>query len=360
MNNDTNDVSRKVPRAVESGDGCTVDPQGLSLLEIQRRSEFPISAVLCITESCSLSCPHCYLGDSNDLQELTLDEITELLDELASLGVFKLVLTGGDPTEHPALPSIVAHAWKRKFLIVLKTSGATLSLEHLEQMRRQGLSQLQVSLYHTDAAQHDRFVGVEGAWKNTVSCLERFQELGGICVVGMVVMNWNSDATIQMQTLCDEKKWSFIVECRVTHRHGGGAEPLNYRATDDQLQRTLHQVEGFTSAPSAHEAPDVVCGAGQSSVYFAANGDVWLCPSIPISLGNIRQKPFSEIWKTSAFRKKMMQTTWGDASQCMTCEHNRFCSRCPGESILEHGDHRLPATVDCQVAKAKASIFRDE
>ena len=102
---------------------------------LQRSSDVPLCAMLCVTERCPMACAHCYQNERSRTAraaELSLAEIEDLLDQLAAFGVFRLSITGGEPTLRRDLLEIVEAAWKRKFLISLKTSGAFLEGEQIE------------------------------------------------------------------------------------------------------------------------------------------------------------------------------------------------------------------------------------
>jgi MoaA/NifB/PqqE/SkfB family radical SAM enzyme len=74
----------------------------------------PLSVHLDITYRCNERCIHCYL-DHDDLGEMTLAEITSVLDQLAEAGVFFLTLSGGEVLMRRDFFEIVEHARKRLF-----------------------------------------------------------------------------------------------------------------------------------------------------------------------------------------------------------------------------------------------------
>ncbi len=55
----------------------------------------PLSVQIDLTYRCNERCVHCYL-DHDDHGEMSTSEIKNLLDELASAGVFFLTLSGGE------------------------------------------------------------------------------------------------------------------------------------------------------------------------------------------------------------------------------------------------------------------------
>ena len=63
----------------------------------------PLKLSVCYTETCNLSCKHCYADCSPDkaAAELTSEEWVRFLDEIAELGVIYLYIEGGEPFHRP-------------------------------------------------------------------------------------------------------------------------------------------------------------------------------------------------------------------------------------------------------------------
>jgi len=368
---------------------------GLFWERIQQGHEFPLGVLYCVTERCALKCPHCYQvrgevdsgcsrpagsipcrvepspgrscpgqrpTDTRQVaksSELTLAEIETLLDELVTLGVFRLTITGGEPALRTDLAEIVAAAWKRRFLISLKTSAALLSTDDVRRLRENGLSALHVSLYHIDPQQHDAFVGREGAWNSTMNAIEVFCALGGVVVVNAIAMNWNVDAISPLRELCERRDWSLTVDTKVTHRNDGDARPTELRAVGDTMVAAIKKLPKIKGKGPERTADDQLCLAGVNTVYVKPDGEVWPCPSMPLSMGNIREKPLGEIWNESEVRKRVLAMRWGDCAKCATCGISRFCQRCPGEALQEHGSLARESTIDCAMADAHARIWAE-
>jgi radical SAM protein with 4Fe4S-binding SPASM domain len=358
---------------------------------VQQGHEFPLGVLYCATERCALKCPHCYQvrggdslqgkgekegsspfssrekgpGDEGEKEraspgaELTLPEIEKLLDELVTLGVFKFTITGGEPCLRRDLLEIVAAAWERRFLIALKTSGALLTGSDVEALRARGLSALHVSLYHIVPEKHDAFVGRQGAWRATMDAVETFHGLGGVVVVGAIAMDWNIDAIVPLRALCEEHSWSLTVDPKVNHRNDGAAGPTALRAAGDDLVAVIEKMPNIQGRGPERTPDDLVCLAGVNTVYIKPDGEVWPCPVMPLSMGNIRQQTLAEIWTDSPVRKRVLAMRWGDSAKCAACETSRFCQRCPGEAFQEHGDLAREATIDCAMAEAYARIWRE-
>jgi MoaA/NifB/PqqE/SkfB family radical SAM enzyme len=321
--------------------------------EIQASHEFPLSVLFCLTERCCMSCPHCYIDRKKIVQELSLDEILLIFDELAELGVLSLSITGGEPGLRNDLIAIIKAAAERHFAISLKTSAYPFDTPDIDLLWEAGLSRLNVSLYHTNPDEHDRFVGRSGAWKKTVNALERFSKRSGRCYVSCPVMQWNALDISNLMDFCERRGWNPNIDAKITHRDDGSCEPCSLAVTENKMLGILEDERITAPASSDHDPSKPPCNAGISSAYITPDGSVRACPSIPWIFGNLRESSFSEIWQNSTARKSVLALTWNDSPLCRDCSHARYCNRCPGESILEHGDPTKPATVDCFLANAR-------
>jgi radical SAM protein with 4Fe4S-binding SPASM domain len=333
--------------------GCPVDEMSL-WDRIQAGHEFPLEVMLCLTERCPLECGHCYIPPDPSADELAFVEIEQLLDELKELGTIKLILTGGEPALRPDLAKILKAATTRRFATALKTSCFPLADKDVDGLWEAGLTELNASLYHNRPDDHDRFVGRAGAWNKVVQTLDRFAGLGGVSRVSIVAMEWNASAIPELIDLCETRGWPYAVDPRVIHREDGADGPLALRVDEDALQQVLADMRLEAAPIPPREASSPVCLAGRNSAYVTPCGEVWPCPNLPLSFGNLRQATFAEIWRGSAERARILGIRWSDSEACSDCEAMGFCERCPGEAFLEHGDPTQPSAVDCLLARARA------
>ncbi|MEM1334502.1 MAG: radical SAM protein, partial [Actinomycetota bacterium] len=65
-----------------------------------------------ITSDCQLECDHCYAesGPGRGHGSLDAEQWERALSEASAGGVEHVQVIGGEPTSHPALPRLIAHA----------------------------------------------------------------------------------------------------------------------------------------------------------------------------------------------------------------------------------------------------------
>ena len=97
----------RAPAQLRDGGFCRAEALWDSL---QARHPYPLTVILGLTDRCNLRCGHCLVPRPEGEQALDRDEVLRLLDELAELGVLRLVLTGGEPGLRDDLEALVAAA----------------------------------------------------------------------------------------------------------------------------------------------------------------------------------------------------------------------------------------------------------
>jgi radical SAM protein with 4Fe4S-binding SPASM domain len=288
--------------------------------------------------------------------------VNGVLDELAEAGTLQLILTGGEPALRSDLADIIRAARDRHFAVCLKSNGTLLDESKLRLLWDNGLSSLHVSLYHVDAREHDEFVGLEGAWQRTVNCIDQFESLGGKIRVSIVAMNWNASSVLAVEKLCIDRGWEYGIDLRLVIGTDGSKHPIRYRASDADLLRILASSPAVDTAlpreRRKQSAKGRLCGIGDGPSVIKPNGDVWPCLLFPLSLGNIREARYENIWLNSEMRKDLLRLRWDDKGECANCSSFAFCYRCPAVSYLETGDARQPAPIDCRLAAIREKAWR--
>jgi len=73
-------------------------------------------------------------------------------------------------------------------------------------------------------------------------------------------------------------------------------------------------------------------------VYIKANGDVWPCPFVEVSAGNVRQSPFDRIWAESEVFHALRDRENTLKGRCGECSYRTICGGCRGRAMACSGD----------------------
>ena len=219
-----------------------------------------MSVLLELTYACNLNCTFCY----NDLtlggQRLSLVQYRELLEDLASLGVLTLSLSGGEPLAHPHFFDIASHARSLGFVIRIKTNGHAVREAVARRIRDEvDPFLIEVSVHGARAETHDRQTRVPGSFERLVANIGTMKSLGLRVKVNSVLTRWNEKEVEEMLGLFDELDVLHQIDPEVKPMDNGDLGPLAIEASEEGQARYRRALEsrvrrnapaGETSSPA--------------------------------------------------------------------------------------------------------------
>ncbi len=123
----------------------------------------PITVVYSMTKACRYRCPHCYQRKDKgaDVEEGLLCDTARRLQDL---GVAFFDIEGGEPFMRYERLMALVRALDERSEIWVNTTGDGATPKRLAEMREAGVAGLFISIHSPDAAVHDGFCNVPGAF----------------------------------------------------------------------------------------------------------------------------------------------------------------------------------------------------
>jgi MoaA/NifB/PqqE/SkfB family radical SAM enzyme len=345
------------------------------------------SAAWEMTYRCNESCIHCFNpGASHSAgqrprrrtKELSTEEGIRLLRDLKSIGVFRLLLTGGEVLLRKDFFDTLKTARELGFSVTVFTNGVLPTQQQVEQLAGLYPHRVELSLYSHDAGIHDAITRVGGSHARTMDTARQLLSLGTTVALKMVVMTPNVSDTEAFRALCAEIGCEALIDYNLSAGVDGAQEPVkNLAIAAADLIRAALEPEsplyvGTVGRPWRRDGKPTgsICGAGRTTIGVSPEGHVSPCISMPTYAGSARDDGVVAIWRNSTIGSRSSGACQGDNAltdaQTITWEQSRFCGthdrcawcqRCPGLPLLERGDERLPSTVLCRNAAARRIAF---
>jgi Fe-coproporphyrin III synthase len=286
-----------------------------------------------VTRRCNLKCIHCY-SNSDDIDfpdELSTAEGKTLIDDLAKLGSPVILFSGGEPLLRPDLLELAQHATDKGMRAVISTNGTLITSEIAARLQKIGLSYVGVSLDGLPKT-HDRFRGKKGAFAAAIAGVRNCRDAGIKVGIRFTVNKHNLPDVAAMFDLLREEKIERLCFYHLVYTGRGSKlrkEDLTHEETrelldlimretkqmfDEGLKPEILTVDNHADGPyiylklreedpaRAREVLELLqmnegnsSGLGIGCVSW--DGEVYadqFWRNKP--LGNIRKKPFSEIW----------------------------------------------------------------
>jgi len=144
------------------------------------------------TKACPLACIHCRANAiTRPLPgELSHAEALDLIRQVAEFGrpYPVLVLTGGDPLMRSDLWELVEEARSLGIPVAMAPSPSRQLLENIDNIVREGVSAVSISIDHPDPTVHDRVRRYQGSWEAATTAVRELLRRGVSVQVNTAVM----------------------------------------------------------------------------------------------------------------------------------------------------------------------------
>ncbi|MGQ9511659.1 putative heme d1 biosynthesis radical SAM protein NirJ2 [Thermodesulfitimonas sp.] len=308
------------------------------------------------TNACNLKCAHCYRdAGAKKADELSTAEGRALIDEIARAGFKIMIFSGGEPVMRDDLYELVAYARDRGLRPVLGTNGTLITPDVARKLKEAGMTAVGISLDSMDKKAHDDLRGVAGSWDAAVDGMRACREVGLPFQVHTTVMEFNYDEV--------EKITDFAVAVGARGHHVFFLVPTG-RAVDiadasikaDQYERLLRRLLTKQREVAVEIKPTCApqflriakqmgvptrfsrgCLAGLSYCLINPVGVVQACAYLDIPAGNVREKPFSTIWREAEVFQRLRTQEY--SGKCGQCDYQEVCGGCRARALFYYGDY---------------------
>ncbi|MBI4056872.1 MAG: radical SAM protein [Elusimicrobia bacterium] len=296
-----------------------------------------------LTRRCNLACEHCYIdayqGKDDPGQiarvgekvaatfsgELSTQECFTVIDQLAEASPQALlILTGGEPLLRRDVFDIAGYASQKGLWVVVGTNGVLITETLARKLKEVGVKGMSLSLDSTQPEKHDRFRGVQGAFRNTMEGT-RILTREGLPFIIQTTLHPNNLQEIESIANLAHTLGAKVFNLYFLVSTGRGAytttlTPTQYESAMHQLlplqkafagkmlvnakcaphyQRILYETEPTSPFLRTFNLGAGGCPAGTHYLGITPNGDMTPCPYLPVYGGNLREKSFKDIWENS-------------------------------------------------------------
>ncbi|MBI4317616.1 MAG: radical SAM protein [Chloroflexi bacterium] len=277
-----------------------------------------------------------------------------VLKGAARIGVDVVTLSGkGEPLLHPELGQIVRMARSYGLRPEVFTNGSLLTQRRMEELIEAGLYRLRVSLVGASPESHVRYHpnASRDLFGHIVHSLELFQQLkrrAGATApqldLHFIVLAGSSHEVERMVNLGIELGAESIHLTPLRNRFVGEIGSLApSRDEEGRIVERLHDLTPRAARAGLETNIDEIrvyylygpmsrvypCYAGWFDVPVSADGTIMFCPGCATALGNVRERPLEEIWRSAkyqALRRSLINPL--ERAKIANCECDRCCHFC--------------------------------
>jgi radical SAM protein with 4Fe4S-binding SPASM domain len=321
-----------------------------------------------VTNQCNLRCVHCYAGatESPDPHELTTDEGKRFIDDLADTGCPVILFSGGEPYLRKDIFELGAYAANRGLRPVMSTNGTLISRDVAMETHDAGFQYVGIS-FDGLPEHHNRFRGSDRAFQDAFDGLRNCLAVGLKAGVRFTVTKHNLADLDAMLDLVEREGVPRFCLYHLVYS-GRGRELVNTDLTAGERRRMVEHliekaldwnargvdvellttdnhadgvmIEHYVREREPERAAEVHellvrhggCSAGRKFGCVDARGEVHPCQFWRhVSLGNVRERSFGEIWNdenNELLRKLKHIADNLTGERCSNCNHRTICGGC--------------------------------
>lgn len=323
-----------------------------------------------VTRSCNLACKHCRAEAHPEPydEELGTEEALALIDTFPQAGNPLIIFTGGDPMMRPDVYQLIEHASSKGLTCAFAPNGTLIDEASAQKIAAAGVGRCSISIDGADAAKHDAFRGIPGAFDASMRGIRHLKRAGVPFQINTTVTRDNLADFKKIFNLCQKigaAAWHIFLLVPM-----GRASELedqvitaaeyedvlnwfyDFRKTTDmslkatcapQYYRIMRQRAHAENTPVTRECfgMDALtrgCLGGTGFCFISHTGQVQPCGYLELNCGNVRETPFPEIWEKSEIFQNLRNPDKYEG-KCGKCEYHRVCGGCRARAYSMTGNY---------------------
>jgi len=323
-----------------------------------KKSYRPLIVVIEPAYACNLRCKSCNLWkikEKSILDEyLTLNQYKTLFEELGKLGVFKLVISGGEPFLKKDIIKIIKTAKNNGLSVYITTNGTLLDEEKIKFLIKNKVDEILFSIDGPIEDIHDKIRGVKGTFEKVITNIKKLdlekKKFGSETpkiIINSVISKYNIDYLDKIFNLFKDvevSQFSFYYPTCISKKslkelnsifgknmYSKQFFNLNIKPDNKKLKdfyvylKNYDKKKIFLKVPTLRNYFLNSCSYLWIATTISPSGDVYPCTIFDrFKMGNIKEKSLNEIWNSEEYtllRKKFLDNKLKVCKEC-TCGMN--------------------------------------
>lgn len=324
-----------------------------------------------ICDACNFKCKHCYLYEKQ-YKFMTEETFNNILNQLAEIGCWKILLTGGETMLHPFFVNFYEKAKQKGFQVSINTNISLLNKKIINAFKFFQPDKIEVSLYGYDEESYKIFTGNSGVYKKIVENIKLLKSMQIPLSLKTVLTKNNKDSFLKIKKLAEDLKinfrYDYIIFPKIKTEYINGKLRINNERLDiESLIDIFKQDEDASNyfinkikeeKFNIYKSEKVFeCIGAEKGIHINVDGNVNMCVIQQKNSININDKKLKDILKEL---NKIKQICFDKNDRCSACSFKKICRYCPGRNMLETGDYKKADIYYCQLSERLLEEFSEK
>jgi len=270
------------------------------------------SVELHIGDECQAKCEKCSaLKIKNpNKKKITVNQIKDIISQCYNEGAINVGITGGEPLLNKDLFKILKVISTKRAIINLVTNGILLTKQNCIKLKQHGVDSIFVSIDTPVPEEHDANRKLPGSFNRAIQGVKNAKNAGLVTNVNTVFTPdlFNDGKLMKLKNLVLNElgvMWGIVYPALTGGWFKRYDLMLNKKQT--KILEDLEKLDNVRNDRSDNYL-EYGCPAGTEKIFISIYGDITPCACIPLSFGNVTEKPFKDIWEKMiqfpAFKKR--------------------------------------------------------
>ena len=347
-------------------------------------ARMPFSGGLELLPDCNLDCKFCYVHQ-NRMERveqgkiLSADEWMKIIDQAYAMGVYSLLVTGGEPLLYPEFKRLFSWLSEKGLILTLNSNGTLFNEEWIEFFKNYGVRQFNISLYGTDNETYESLCGIKNGYTRVMNTFHLLKEAGFHFRISVSVVPQNMHQLDRMKEIAEEldvaisfatymfpasrRKVDALTQYRMDPQTAAGASVRCFHLQHPNVdyEASCRYSLSKTANPQRfnNNKKGFVCYAGKSDFWLSWNGEMRACGmfAMPELTFDLKEHSFAECW---AMLTEAAQRLNSVCPECADCSLRDLCESCPAANYAESLKLDGKPEYLCRKTKALAGFLRSE
>ncbi len=316
-----------------------------------RKNHFIKNLFLILNYKCNLKCRHCCSYKNVDEIQITFDQAKKIIDEACNLGIYEIVLTGGECTLNNDFLKIAKYIRNKHINLTIKTNGQKLYDD--ENLFNEIINiyplNVHLSLYSIKPEIHDNMTQVKGSHHKTLSVLKKLKSNNIRVVILNFISNYNKYSNDELLDFTKKTKINYLSTCSFINNQDNNNLDAALSLSDIE-KIYLKNLDSSLKYKEFEKNDKPFCDAGIIQICIEPDLNIIPCAYTKYSLGNYNNLTLKELNEKilPEFRKVFNSN---NLTECFKYDYCKYCGYCIAMASHDKGVLKKSEML-CRLAKA--------
>lgn len=319
-----------------------------------------------ITDICPFNCDHCYLPKTNH-SYMNYDKFKYIVDELCSLNVNHILLTGGDPLFNPDFNKMYLYLKEKGLFVYINTTLYHLSDSIVKLFKKYKPDGIEISIYGYNNETYNDFTHSLNSYEKVISNIKKLKELNINVKLKTILTKKNYFYIKEIKELAKSLNLPFRYDYILFPKLNEFGKKNSECVTTDQIIEVIRQdnedseyfknaVKNIKKIKENYKEKSTVfqCSLGKDRIFIDMLGNIKLCMVTPYKI-NINDMSIVEA--INLLNKEVNKLKLKKEDRCYNCYKKKLCRYCPGRFYMETLSYTIPPEFYCELANKLIKEF---